>query len=186
MTDRSRPSSVRIRRGRPGDLGALMALEAHFPSDRLSARSLRRFLAAPRTPVLVAVGAGADLAAGPDRSCVGGAQQLQHSQAAAGTQVIIGNLVLLLRAGSRKARVYSLVVSPSARGRGVGDSLVQAAEQAARHAGCVQIGLEVRADNTAALALYQRRGYTRVRGLPGYYDDGADGIGLARRLDARC
>ena len=159
-----------------------MALEGLFPSDRPSARSLRRFLAAPRTPVLVAVGNPEEFAADRDPSC-GTRAQRKPSQVAAGLRVI-GNLVLLLRAGGRKARVYSLVVSPAARGQGVGDRLVEAAERAARRARCVQIGLEVRADNAAALALYQRRGYTRVRCLPGYYDDGADGIGLARRLDA--
>jgi ribosomal protein S18 acetylase RimI-like enzyme len=33
----------------------------------------------------------------------------------------------------------------------------------------------VRTDNRSAIALYERHGYTRVRRLPGFYEDGADG-----------
>ena len=35
--------------------------------------------------------------------------------------------------------------------------------------------LEVRSDNPAAIALYERRGYRRIARLPGFYEDGADG-----------
>jgi ribosomal protein S18 acetylase RimI-like enzyme len=35
--------------------------------------------------------------------------------------------------------------------------------------------LEVRADNVAAIRLYERHGYRRIGRLAAYYDDGADG-----------
>ncbi|MBI3171593.1 MAG: hypothetical protein HYZ32_03255, partial [Hydrocarboniphaga effusa] len=42
-----RPAAVRIRPGRAADAAAILALEAAFPTDRMSARSVRRFLSVP-------------------------------------------------------------------------------------------------------------------------------------------
>lgn len=146
--------SVHIREARPADMPALLALEALFPSDRLSARSMRRFIAAAGARVFVAV-RGAE---------------------------VLGDLVLLLRASSRTARIYSVIVDPAARGLGLGHRLVDTAENAARDLGRAAVTLEVRADNSPALALYRRRGYALERELPRYYDDGADGLRLAKSL----
>ncbi|MDP3209316.1 MAG: GNAT family N-acetyltransferase, partial [Rhodoglobus sp.] len=76
---------------------------------------------------------------------------------------LLGNLVLLLRAHSRTARIYSVVVSPQARGLGIGNRLVEAAERAARAAGRESVSLEVRGDNAAARARYAKRGYAESR-----------------------
>ncbi len=132
----------------------MLELEALFPSDRMSARSIRRFIAAPAAMVLVAV---------------------------RGTE-LLGNLVMLRRTNSRKARIYSVVVSPQARGLGIGSRLVAAAEKFARSKDCQAVSLEVRADNIAARALYARRGYVEECALPAFYEDGADGLRLARTL----
>lgn len=142
---------IAIRPATIADAPALLAMESLFPSDRMSMRSIRRFIAAPGARVLVA-----------------------HRD-----RELLGNLVLLLRAGSDKARIYSVVVSPAARGLGIGNALVQAAERAARAADRRGVTLEVRADNVAARALYAKRGYVEARRLPQYYDDGADGLRLA-------
>lgn len=149
-------SAPRIRRGRIEDLDALLALEALFPSDRMSRRAWRRFLGSPRAEVLVAE-AG-------DR--------------------LLGDLLLLCRADSRKARIYSLVVAPAARGQGLGEALVVAAERAALARACQSVSLEVRADNLAARGLYEKHGYRPLKVLPGYYDDGADGLRLLKPLRA--
>ena len=145
---------VRVRAATLADAPAMVALEALFPSDRMSARSIRRFIRSSGARVFVAV---------------------------RGDQVM-GNLVLLLRAGSAAARIYSVVVSPAARGLGLGGRLVQAAERAARREGRERVTLEVRADNAAARALYAGRGYRQARSLPAYYDDGADGLQLVLTL----
>ncbi len=150
-------SEVRVRVATLADAAAMLQLETLFPSDRMSVRSIRRFIAAPGARVLVAV-RGTDL---------------------------LGNLVLLLRANSRKARIYSVVVSPQARGLGIGNRLVEAAERAAKREGRSAVTLEVRGDNTAAQALYAKRGYVEERRLPAYYDDGADGLRLACTLYRR-
>lgn len=147
-------TTIRIRRATMSDASALHAMESLFPSDRMSMRSIRRFIASRSARVLVAVR----------------------------KREVLGNLVLLLRANSRMARIYSVVVSPQARGLGIGKWLVEAAEREARREGCETVTLEVRADNGAARALYAGRGYVEARCLPGYYDDGADGLRLERTL----
>lgn len=162
MTAIAAPGSLCIRAARPDDAAAILHLEALFPSDRMSARSVRRFLASPSARVLVA-------------------QSANESANESGKE-ILGNLVLLLRASSPKARIYSLVVSPAARGSGIGRLLVQAAHDEARRSGRSTMTLEVRADALAARALYQQLGYGVERELIGYYDDGADGLRLVRPL----
>ena len=146
--------AVRIRPARRADAGAILALERQFPSDRMSARSVRRFIAVPSARVWVAVRANE----------------------------VLGNLVLLMRANSRAARIYSVVVDPQARGLGLGHRLVEAAERHAASAGRERVTLEVRADNAAARRLYDTRGYAIECQLPAFYDDGADGLRLALRL----
>ena len=144
----------RLRTARPDDLPGLLALEARFPGDRLSVRQFRHHLGNPRARLRVLAGPGG----------------------------LLGYHLLLTRAGSRQARLYSLVVDPAARGQGLGRRLLADAEAQARAAGCDGLRLEVRQDNAAANALYQRAGYRRWLALPGYYQDGGDGWRLARDL----
>lgn len=148
-------TEVVIRRGEIRDAGAMLALEAAFPSDRMSRRSVQRFLNAPTARVLVA-------------------------ESAAGA--MLGDIIGLRRKGSGAMRIYSLVVAPDARGSGLGQQLVKALEALALREACDRVTLEVRADNAAARALYARLGYREIKPLPGYYEDGADGLRLARTL----
>lgn len=146
--------AVRIRPATRDDLAGLVALEANFPTDRLSRASMRRFLSSPSAKVWVAMQAGA----------------------------VVGNLILLLRRDADFGRVYSVVVDPAARGQGLGDRLVATAEKSARALGRRRLRLEVRQDNTPARALYAKRGYEEVAALAAYYEDGADGLRLEKRL----
>lgn len=148
-------SEVRIRRARPDDAAEILRLENLFPSDRMSPRSVRRFLTSGSARVWVA-----------ERD-----------------RCVLGNLVLLLRRDSAAARIYSVVVDPVARGLGLGHALVETAEAESRKLGKARVSLEVRADNIAARRLYASRGYVVARQLPAYYDDGADGVGLVRQLE---
>jgi len=143
-----------IRRATLADLPALEALEALFPSDRMSRDSLRRFLRNSGASFLVAESQGR----------------------------ILGDALLLRRHGSRTARLYTLAVTPEARGQGLGEALLAAVESVARAGGCARLRLEVRSDNAPAQALYRRRGYQLERNLPAYYDDGADGVRLMKSL----
>lgn len=147
---------MKLRRATPADAAALVALEQFFPGDRMSAASVRRFLRVPSAAVWVVEQGGS----------------------------VCASLILLTRRGSAVARIYSLVVAPSARGQGLGVQLVQTAERAARRAGCHAVSLEVRADNRAARSLYAGLGYREHARLPGYYEDGAAGLRLRKPLRA--
>jgi ribosomal protein S18 acetylase RimI-like enzyme len=91
--------------------------------------------------------------------------------------LVIGALNTLLRRDGHTARLYSLAVDPQQRGRGIGGLLVrQLAEQLSP--AITVLSLEVRSDNLAARALYERLGFTLYENLPGYYLDGGDGVRL--------
>lgn len=55
--------------------------------------------------------------------------------------------------------LISLWVSPSERGHGVGDRLVEEIVRWARESGAAAVGTRVIAENRAALALYERHGF---------------------------
>lgn len=149
-----------VRPGQIGDIAALLKLEeACFSSDRLSRRSFNHMLTKAKASLYVAQ----DPEAGP-----GGA--------------ILGYGLVLFHLGTALARLYSLAVHPDARGRGIGVQLLDYAEAEARRHDCVALRLEVRADNTAAIALYERRQYRRLMSLPQYYDDDADGWRYEKRM----
>ena len=136
-----------IRPATIADLDALVALERRaFTTDHLSPRQYRHHLHSPTAIVLTAAdGSG-----------------------------LLGKAVVFLRARSDIARLYSIAVADAARGRGLGEALLAAAEDAAREHACARMRLEVRQDNSAAIRLYERLGYRRFAARRGYYEDGAD------------
>lgn len=140
--------TVRIRRAARADLDALLALEETiFDSDRISRPQWRRHIDSVSATVLVG------------ESATGG---------------IDAAAVVFYRRSAPGARLYSLAVGAHARGSGLGGALLAAAEADARDHDCASMQLEVRVDNPAAIALYERHGYTRVARLAGFYEDGAD------------
>ncbi len=147
-------NSIRIRQATAADADQIIAMESLFPSDRLSARSVRGLLKSASAKIWVA-----------DASAQ-----------------IVGNLVLLLRARSRVARIYSLVVAPAARGQRIAERLIAAAESCAQDQGRIRMTLEVRCDASSARKLYARLGYRESRRLPNFYDDGVDGFSLIKLI----
>jgi ribosomal protein S18 acetylase RimI-like enzyme len=144
-----------IRPAVAADLDALERLEqAVFATDRLSRRSLRRFLVRGHDALLVA-------------ECGGR---------------IAGYALVLFRTGTALARLYSVAVDPALGRRGLGRALLAAAEDEASRRGCVFLRLEVRADNAAALALYAAAGYRQFGRYVGYYEDGMDALRFEKRL----
>lgn len=141
----------------PDDLDALVALENRcFDGDRMSRRSYAAALRNPRAVVLVAAE--------------------RHRVMAAAT--------LFLRSGSRAARLYSIAVDPTARGRGLASAMIRDLEQAARRKGAESLRLEVSVDNKTALALYRKSGYGVIGRIPRYYEDGTDAFRLEKPLHA--
>lgn len=68
--------------------------------------------------------------------------------------------------------LISMWVAPEARGRGVGDALMQEIERWARSVGASVLRLSVADDNTAAAALYERHGFRFTGELGGLMPDG--------------
>lgn len=147
--------SIQFRHAALSDVDALVALESRcFDGDRLSRRSFKRFCQAGPHTLRVVLADGA----------------------------ITGYSLILLRRGTSLARLYSLALAPEQRGQGLAGRLLQDAEACASAAGSVYLRLEVRKDNDAAIALYQRSGYHRFAQVAEYYDDGCDALRFEKRL----
>ncbi len=144
-----------IRQASPQDLKALLQIENEcFSGDRLSQRSFRYLLTKANAVTFVAEVEGE----------------------------ITGYVMLLFNAGTSLARLYSIAVSPRFRGRGIGNELVAAAEEAARERDSVYIRLEVRKDNAASIALFEQDGYRRFGEYDDYYEDHMDAYRYEKRL----
>ncbi|MBD3299390.1 MAG: GNAT family N-acetyltransferase [candidate division Zixibacteria bacterium] len=87
-----------------------------------------------------------------------------------------GDAVLLFRRGTSTARLYSIAVRSSHRGRGVARRLLTACESAAMERDCLTIRLEVAEDNVAARTLYESIGYREFDVVPDYYENGSAAI----------
>ena len=136
-----------IRPATTEDLDALVALEnASFEGDRISRRQFNYLLKKGNASILVA--------------------ELQGRLA--------GDLVLLYSRATSVARLYSIAVDESARGKGIARRLMQAAESEAWQHQRAYLRLEVRKDNHAAIRLYESLDYRRLGEHPDYYDDHMD------------
>lgn len=144
-----------IRAADHADIAELAALErASFRGDQLSPRSFRRLLRSPSAVLLVGR-SGVDLA---------------------------GYVLVFFRRGSSIARLYSVAVAASCRGRGVAGHLLAAVEEEVRARGCDRFRLEVNADNSAAIHLYEGLGFRTFGRVKGYYEDGGDALRMQKAL----
>jgi [ribosomal protein S18]-alanine N-acetyltransferase len=147
-----------ITRATLADAAAIVALEQRCfsPVDRFPLRSWRYLLAPSRSsaPIFIA---------------------RENAQ----DNTIIGCISVLLRQNSVVARIYSLAVDPSMRGRGLGAQLIEHAVQQLPPR-ITTLSLEVRLDNKPARALYERLGFTCDIVIPLYYGDGADAVRYRR------
>lgn len=159
VTARRPDRAARLRRGRPGDLDALLALEREFfTSDhQISRQGFRRFLTSPRSSLIVADVDGA----------------------------VAGCALVNYRHGSDRARLYTIAVGAAFQRRGIARRLLAAAERNARVRGCRAMRLEVRADDAGAIALYESSGYCRFGRRKRYYDGKIDALRLEKPLDGK-
>jgi [ribosomal protein S18]-alanine N-acetyltransferase len=74
------------------------------------------------------------------------------------------------------AELVSIAVLPSFRRRGVARMLLLRTLRILRRKKIRGVSLMVRTDNTAARHFYQTFGFRRVRVVPGYYEDGSEGV----------
>jgi ribosomal-protein-alanine N-acetyltransferase len=148
----------RLRKAIRDDLPSLMEIEtAAFSTDRISRRSWLDLMASPSALVTV-VTTGSD---------------------------IIGCSVVLLKARSAVARLYSIAVSGQARRHGIAQLLLDDAAAKAARAGAATLRLETRFDNAPAQKLFERSGFRPFERVPGYYADGAEAIRYQRSIPPR-
>ncbi len=81
-----------------------------------------------------------------------------------------------------EAEILSIGVDPDWQKRGIAKGLLKELESRARKQALRRIFLEVRVDNTAALALYRGCGYHPIGTRRHYYRDGVDGVSMAFAL----
>jgi [ribosomal protein S18]-alanine N-acetyltransferase len=146
---------VEIRAARADDLDVLVALEQSvFATDCMSRTSLKHFLCAATADVLIA-------------ECNG---------------EVAGCAIVLYRANSDLARLYSLAVAPACEGCGIAPALLDAAEAAACAHHCAQMRLEVHENNARAIACYRKAGYRAFGRHTGYYRDLGDALRFRKHL----
>jgi ribosomal-protein-alanine N-acetyltransferase len=81
------------------------------------------------------------------------------------------------------AEILTVGVVPSARRRGLARRLLAELYSAARSRGATEMFLEVRVDNTSALALYAAEGFVELSRRRGYYANGTvDAVVMRRAL----
>jgi ribosomal protein S18 acetylase RimI-like enzyme len=151
----SAPADVVIRPAAPPDIDDLLRIEERsFASDRIRRRSFRRFVASPSSALLVAV---------------------RH-------RTLIGYALVLFRATSGVARLYSIAIAPEAARRGIGVALLAAAEQATIARQRTRLRLEVHEKNAAAISRYRKSGYVMFGRYAAYYADGGHALRFEKRL----
>lgn len=93
---------------------------------------------------------------------------------------ICGYLLCCLRGPS--AELVSVAVAPEFRGFGTASALLESLLRRLRRRGAARLHLVVRVTNRAARGFYAKYQFRRVRTVPGYYEDGGDGISMSRRV----
>ncbi|MDF1763687.1 MAG: peptidase C39 family protein, partial [Oleibacter sp.] len=148
-----------IRKATVADLQNLVLLEnACFTSDRLTSRRFRHFIKNEQSELWLS------------------------TSNTTGSDQVNAYALMLFHRGTSLARLYSIAVSPDCRGQGLAQALLEKVEERAIKHGVMFIRLEVKQDNERALDIYQLAGYQKLRVLREYYEDGADGWRLEKRL----
>ena len=144
-----------IRMARANDVDALTAIEnAVFDADRISKKSFKQLMASKSAAVL----------------------------AATSGSMVRGYAVVLFRAGSQKARLYSVAAMPGSGPPGLGRALLGAAEDEAARRGATALRLEVRQDNARAIDLYEKNAYRGIGRIAAYYADGMAALRYEKSL----
>ncbi|HWH87666.1 MAG TPA: GNAT family N-acetyltransferase/peptidase C39 family protein [Pseudomonas sp.] len=137
------------------DIDGLVALEQDcFTSDRLNQRNFSWMLSRANASVIVATT----------------------------DATLVGYALVLFHRGTSLGRLYSIAVSPAWRGQNLGQRLLDEAQACALARNCAWLRLEVRADNPAAIRLYEANGYQRFATVEDYYEDHAEALRYEKRI----
>jgi len=144
-----------IRNATLHDLDSLVNIENRcFDIDRISRRSFRHLLSKGHASTLVYENKGA----------------------------VLGYVMLLFNSGTSLARLYSIATLPEARRKGIGKTLIEAAEQETLNNLCAYLRLEIRTDNSLSISLFRRLGYRQFGTYADYYEDHTDALRFEKML----
>jgi ribosomal-protein-alanine N-acetyltransferase len=170
--------AARLRVMVPADLVDVIALEHElFPEDPWTPEMFADEVAQPPESRLYLI-AEADAGDGgvADGDIVSGRGAERGSAMA-------GYAGLMFIPGGTQADVLTIAVRSAYWGQGIGSALLAALLDAARDRGCIEVFLEVRADNPRAHGLYRRRGFEELGVRRGYYQpSGVDAIVMRKDL----
>ena len=80
------------------------------------------------------------------------------------------------------ADIQTIAVRPGEQCQGIGRMLLRELIAAAHQSGATSLLLEVRADNSPAIAMYRDEGFDQISLRRRYYPDGSDALILRRSL----
>ncbi|GLZ88470.1 GNAT family N-acetyltransferase [Metapseudomonas resinovorans] len=145
-----------LREARLDDLSTLVELESRcFEVPRLSRQQFRWMILEANASLTVAEGDG---------------------------QALLGYALVLFRRGSSQARLHSIATDPRARGNGIGQRLLVAAETSAREHDCAYLRLEVYPDDRQAVSLFERNGYSNLGLLTDFFPDHREALRMEKRV----
>jgi ribosomal-protein-alanine N-acetyltransferase len=87
-----------------------------------------------------------------------------------------------VRRAAPYAELVSVAVGPAYRGQGIASSLMRSTLQRLRLREIGQLTLAVRPSNRQAQAFYAKFGFSRLRKVRRYYEDGEDALVLRKVL----
>ena len=91
---------------------------------------------------------------------------------------------ILIRCAADEVEIITLAVEPTLRRQGIAEQLVEHMVQTLATRSIQKLFLEVRENNDAAIALYQKHGFTQIGHRPDYYGL-PDGSRVGARVMAR-
>jgi ribosomal-protein-alanine N-acetyltransferase len=100
-----------------------------------------------------------------------------------GNKVCAYSIAILSPGGTgNRAELISIAVDPAFLGKGAASALMDSTLRRLRRRGVTRLGLMVNVMNFRALGFYKKYGFRKTRRVAGYYEDGGDGISMAKDL----
>jgi len=94
--------------------------------------------------------------------------------------IVCGYMLTCVR--GERAEVVSIAVDPKFRGKGAASALMDSTLRRLRRRSVSRVVLMVKMTNRPARRFYEKYDFRKVRLTPRYYEDGSDGILMARLL----
>ena len=93
---------------------------------------------------------------------------------------IIGFVIGVYQMRIRSCTVVTINVKPRFRKKGVGFELMKSLEKGLERLKCGEVILQTRVNNTAALNLFDKLGFSKTSRLLNYYPNGTDGFEMKK------